>query len=223
MRGLVLLLLLLAAPVRAEVILDERSPGFSALVELSEAARAEPGFRAFLREEAEATVALWRDIARERPVTLAIRDEDRFVSADYLSVRRVIEAGGTVSVEALTIDRRTGAFLRLDAFLAGPGGGAALRAIAADLRRRIVADHHAGAPPADWTAPIAGASVPDLAVLQNFTLVPEAASRRIAAFAFQFGPGEVAPEARGPVEVSVPVAVFAAGLAPGVRDRFAAP
>ncbi|MEL6235351.1 MAG: hypothetical protein AAFR46_13170, partial [Pseudomonadota bacterium] len=222
MAALALLALALpAGTIAAQTLIDERSAVFRARVALDPQANAEPGLAGFLREEAEATVALYRDIAQEdaaaaqavgtafSPYSVEITDRVTLLTAEYASVLRQIsitaDAGPVVLVEALTTDRRTGAFLRLDAFLGGPDGRAALSALARHLTREIVGRFHGDAPTPDWTREIRAATRPDLAVLQNFTLTATAADPGlISAFTFHFAPGVVAPAAAGPVAVAVP-------------------
>lgn len=233
--GLVLLLPVL--PLRAETILDERTGELVARITLSEAGATEPGLRDFLEVEAMATFEQYRELAAEaarearakrqpfRPFRLEIRDEDRFVSADYLSLLRVIsdETGGAHAMtflEPLTLDRRTGTFLRLDDFLAGPEGGRALDSISRHLRGEIIRRHHGGDSRSPFAREIAAATVPDVTVLQNFTLVPSTEPGRIGGLAFHFAPSDVAPHAAGPVEIVVPLPVFAAGLRPAIAARF---
>ncbi|MEM9197922.1 MAG: RsiV family protein [Pseudomonadota bacterium] len=229
-----------AGSINAQTLIDESSPALRARVVLDPAASVEPGLAGFLREEAEATVALYRDIAREDAAaaqasgasfarySVEITDRVTLLTPDYASVLRRIaitaDAGPVVLVEALTTDRRSGAFLRLDAFLGGPDGRAALRALASHLTREIVARYHGGAPTPDWTREIRAATRPDLAVLQNFTLAAAPTDRDlIGAFSFHFAPGVVAPPSAGPVDIAVPINILRAGLKPELAARVLPP
>jgi hypothetical protein len=56
---------LLAGPASAQVIVDIPGPPLAATVTMDPALAADPAFQGFLREEAEAAVALWQDMARD--------------------------------------------------------------------------------------------------------------------------------------------------------------
>lgn len=231
-------MLVLALPADAQTGMEEEGPHLSArIVPAPGLAEASPGLAGFLADEAAATLELFRGIAAEdaeaaategypfRRHSLEIRDELRFLSAEYVSVLRRIEsytggAHGSLVLEPVTVDRATGMMLRLDAFLGGPGGSDALIDIARQLARRIAEMAHGGDPDEAWARNIRAATRPDLAVLQNFTLVA-GEDGRIAAFAFHFAPYEVAPFSAGPIEITVPAELFRGGLKPGLAPRFA--
>jgi hypothetical protein len=62
--------------------------------------------------------------------------------------------------------------------------------------------------------------MPDLRVLQNFTLVASGERGLVGGLAFHFPPADLSPLLTEPVEVVVPLSVFAGGLAPAVAARF---
>jgi hypothetical protein len=228
----VVLLAALAFPAAAGTLIDEAGADLAVLVTLSPETEREPALRAFLAEEAEAFAEQTRAEAAEArrgnpavPVwRLRIEDRDRFASPEFLSVVRTIRidagTGATLLVEPVTLDRRGGDFVALDGLLAGPAGGRALEAIAKDLRRLIVDRVHGGTLAPEWRAAVLGATQPDVAVLQAFSLARSTLPGRIGGLAFHFSPGEVAPAAQGAVEVAVPAAVFAAGLRPALAPLF---
>lgn len=217
----------------AQTIIDETDDNFRARVTLAPALSAEPGLAGFLREEAEETVALYRDIAREAAssgdgtgISVEIADRLMILTRDYASVLRQIsiQDGGrqTDLLEALTTDRRSGQFLRLDAFLGGPDGRRILNEIAKTLESDIARLGHGGSPSGDWPRIIRAATRPDLTVLQNFTLVSDTAdTSRIGAIVFHFAPGSVAPRSAGAIAIAISAAQLRAGLKPDVADRFA--
>ncbi|MEM9049106.1 MAG: RsiV family protein [Pseudomonadota bacterium] len=218
----------LACSAAAQTVIDETSAAFRARVTLAPEVAAEPGLAGFLREEAEETVALYRDIAREeaRRVSVEITDRLTILTPDYASVLRAMSiregAAQTELLETLTTDRRTGQFLRLDAFLGGPDGRRVLNDLAETLAQEIARQGHGGSPSERWASVIRAATRPDLTVLQNFTLRPDGTgSTRIGAIVFHFAPGAVAPPQVGPIAVAIPAAQLRPGLKPGIASRFA--
>lgn len=159
-----------------------------------------PAFAAFLEAEAEG--------ARADFPGAEIADETRFAGRGHASVLRLIRAGGHVFVEAQTWD--AAGPVRLDRFFdEGRARDEALIVIATHLRAELA--RRFGRDPGGREA----ATAPDAAVLSNFTVLPGAAG-----LAFHFGPGEVAPEAAGPVEVAAPRALFVAWLNPAAAALF---
>ncbi len=188
-----------------------------------------PALRAFLDAENASLLEERRMIAEEdaeaarkagaafRPHRLEARVEPRFVSARFASVLRSIstEAGGDraeLFLDPLTWDARTGDFVRLDAFLA-PGKKArmGLIAISGALRDALLAR------PGASEEAVRSATVPDVAVLRNFTLEPSDIDGLIGGMAFHFAPRGVLPGAAGAQRV----VLAQAALAPYLRADMA--
>lgn len=223
-RILTLIALLLGGPGLAQTASETREGSFTARVTLSTAASKDTDFAEFLREEADDLVTLYKEIAAETPaapMTLTILDQDFVSTSRYISVLRRIElSDGTVIAEGVTQDRVARDLLRLDGLLGTGGGSRALRGIADHVRKGIVARAHSGILPEAWKAKVLGATRPDTAVMQNFTLAPSTRTGLIGGLVFHFSPGEVAPATAGVVAVVVPASVFASGLNAEVASLF---
>ncbi|MEM9011202.1 MAG: RsiV family protein [Pseudomonadota bacterium] len=216
-----LALLALAAPAHAAPL--------ESSVSLSPEVEADPALASFLREEAEAIVADYTARAAESAGAawqLEIRDRATYAGPRFISVLRQIteETGGAGPlnlVEGLTWDRTTQDFVRLDAFLASGGQGrSALGAIARNLRIALVSEVHDGAPGETWTGPVVRATVPDVIVLQNFTLAPSTGPLGVGGVTFHFSALEVAPNSAGPISITIPQMVFRDGVDPALGTLF---
>ncbi len=222
---------LLAAPLAAGESVTE-TEAISARIDDASAFSATPELQALLRDENVDMLENARLSAEEfladarandmpfRPYELDVRLEPRFMSDRYVSLLRTVSVyeGGAHpnhGLEPLTWDVTAKTFVRLDAFLA-PGADTrrALVAISRMLREALNARE------GTWEEQVDSATVPDVTVLQNFTLERSTQSGLIGGIAFHFNPYEVAPYAMGPQEVMIPQAAISAWLRPEVAALF---
>lgn len=234
MRRLVLAAALaLALPAAAQERIVDKTDLLDAEITLSQAAERHAALFEFLRNDARGALADARDLAADeakdagadfRQHTLRVSDDDRFVGGGYVSLVRTYAAytggaHGNQHLDPLTWDVARNEFVRLDHFLTPELQGLkALEAISAELRKALKAKH--GEDYETWKNDVVAATVPDVTVLQNFTLEPSNNPGKVGGIAFHYSPYEVGPYAMGPVRVMIPQAVFAAGLKAEVKGLF---
>ncbi len=224
----------LALPALAQERIVDVTPNLDAEIVLSKAAERDATLMEFLRNDAMGILADAKDLAAEdaadlgqnfRQHTLRLNDDDRFASGGFISFVRAIGtytggAHGNQFLDALTWDGRLKDFVRLDEFLIRDIKGLkALEAISAELRKALKAKH--GEAYETWKDDVMAATMPDITVMQNFTLEPSNAPGKVGGLAFHYSPYEVGPYAMGPVRVMIPQGVFAAGLKPEYKSLFA--
>lgn len=219
---------LAALPAGAET-LTSSTGRLDARLALSDALAAHPRLSGFLRAEALAIRDDYADYAAAEAGAgrwrVVVEDSATFVSPAYASVLRRVEidtgAARDVFVEPLTWDAGAGDFIRLDAFFdAGEARDEALIAISRHVREAIRTEIWGGAVEGVWGPIVAQATMPDAAVMANFTLT-ETGGGRAAGLRFHFNPEEVAPGARKVRAVDAPAAVFAEWLNQRGRALFA--
>jgi len=223
----------LAFPAFAQERIVDATPTLDAEIILSKAAERQPTLMEFLRDDAMGLLADMKSLAAEEAAdlgasfhqhTLRITDDDRLDTGGFISLVRNVGtftggAHGNLQLEPLTWDASARNFVRLDGFFK-PGLPAlkALEAIALELRKILKARH--GKDYETWKNDVLAATMPDVTVMQNFTLEPATAPGKVGGLAFHYSPYEVGPFSMGPVRVMIPQAVFAAGLRTEFKSLF---
>jgi hypothetical protein len=224
----------LALPAFAQERIVDKTDLLDAEVTLSAAAESQPALIEFLRNDAMGSLADMKGLAAEdkadmganfRTYSLRITDDDRFDAGGYISLVRSYAtytggAHGNEHLDPLTWSNSARDFVRLDAFLvADIKALKALEAISAELRKTLRAKH--GKDFETWKDDVLAATVPDVTVLQNFTLEPSTNPGKVGGIAFHFSPYEVGPYSMSPVRVIIPQLVFANALRPEFKSLFA--